>query len=142
MSRREYMADAAATWLGMGTSLQKLSEMRECFGKTAKSDMGGESSDRESDLDPVFDGIAGMADCCLKMARKCVQYAKAEEADELRKAQGMDGDGIRPDQVSSIVGEIPNNVRPIFRAGQKDFSKVGDTVDANLQKIIGVTEDS
>jgi hypothetical protein len=53
---------------------------------------------------------------------------------------GESGDAIRPDGVSSIIGEIPDNLRPIFRSGQRDYMKIADTVDAGLGKVIGITE--
>jgi hypothetical protein len=53
----------------------------------------------------------------------------------------MDGDRIRPDGISSIIGEAPN-LRAIPRAGQRDiFGKASDGMDSQLAKIIGFSED-
>jgi hypothetical protein len=53
------------------------------------------------------------------------------------KAQGMDRfDAIVPDGISGIVGEIPQHIRPVLRAGQREFGKVTDGMDAVLAKTI------
>jgi hypothetical protein len=56
---------------------------------------------------------------------------------KIQKAQGMDRfDAIVPDGISGIVGEIPQHIRPVLRAGQREFGKVTDGMDAVLAKTI------
>jgi hypothetical protein len=104
------------------------------------------SDNRQSDVDPeniasICDDLAdGEEEACQFSLDCCKGMDKIAEGD-LQKAFGMGadpGERLRPDQVSSIIGEMPDNVRPIFRTGQRDFQKLSDTVDANLGKVIGI----
>lgn len=81
---------------------------------------------------------AAMVEHASEAARH-LSCCKSTQALELSKASmGGDPDAIRPDGISSIIGEAPA-VTPIFRTGQRQFGKAGD-VDPQLEKILGTDE--
>jgi hypothetical protein len=138
---RDHMTKLAAFHLARGKSYAKLAK---CAGTMMKISNMASGADRESDVDTseVAAELEALSACELDMADWCVSCCKAIDAGDLQKSfMGRDpGDRLRPDQISGIVGEIPADVRPIFRTGQRDFQKLSDTVDPALQKVIGVRE--
>jgi hypothetical protein len=68
-------------------------------------------------------------------------HSKCAAAIKIGKAAGMsDGDAIRPDGISVVVGDAPS-IRPVLRYGQREFGKLSDGIDPELAKTIGISED-
>jgi hypothetical protein len=73
-----------------------------------------------------------------EMASHHLEMCKTATAD-FSKSEGMDRDGIRPDSISLLAPEIPQHIRAVPRAGQREIGKAID-VDASLAKVIGTDE--
>jgi hypothetical protein len=71
---------------------------------------------------------------CLNMADKCVASAK-----NFKAMGGNDPDARVPMLISAIATENPN-VRPVFRAGMREFGKA--EVPAQFAKIVAVDEET
>jgi hypothetical protein len=107
-------------------------QLAKCFGSMEKAE-GMESA---SDISEAHEGLAEQhielsefhLQCCKTLLDK-VQGGELSKAD-------MDRDLIQPDGISGIIGEVPQNVHPVFRSGQRDFGKATDGVDAVLAKTI------
>ena len=52
----------------------------------------------------------------------------------------VERDAIRPDGVSSVIGEAPS-IRPVLRYGQREFGKTTDGITPELAKAIGISDD-
>jgi hypothetical protein len=97
--------------------------------------MEDDTDDTDDDEDCELTFLkASIAECAV-MAEHHLKCAKVA-TDDLAKSDLDRADDIRPDGISSIVGEVPQNVHPVFRSGQRDFGKATDGVDAVLAKTI------
>jgi hypothetical protein len=81
-----------------------------------------------------------MLDEHANMANDHLECCKALAAEELHKASLMERDAIRPDGVSSVIGEAPS-IRPVLRYGQREFGKTTDGITPELAKAIGISDD-
>jgi hypothetical protein len=73
------------------------------------------------------------------MAENHLSCCKTAQALELSKASAMhDEDGIRPDGVSAVIGDVPPNIRPVFRNGQREFQRA--EVPAELEKLVSLDD--
>jgi hypothetical protein len=73
------------------------------------------------------------------MASYHLSCCKTVQAEELSKAAGMHDDAIRPDGISSVIGNAPN-IHAVFRNGQRQFGLDKTDVDPGLEKVIGIEE--
>jgi hypothetical protein len=46
-----------------------------------------------------------------------------------------------PDLISSVLPDVPQNIRAVPRAGQRELGKVSDGLDSQMVKILGFGED-
>lgn len=110
--------------------------LSKCFGGMKKAE-GSDGPDPESiqeQLDALAEEEESMGDFCLE----CCAGVQKMSAGDLAKAFGMEGDGIVPDGVHIVIGEIPSNVVPVPRFGQRELSRAG--VAEGLEKILGTDE--
>src|SRR5258708_1041763 len=119
MTMREHLRDvhekSAEHHLQMAKGHKTIAK---CFGSMEKA-AGLESAE---DLAAAHEGLAeehiGMGEFHLAC---CKSLDKALVTEDLSKAFGMsDGDAIRPDGISAVIGDVPQHVRAILRAGQKE----------------------
>jgi hypothetical protein len=107
----------------------------------------------ENPTAPVFATIADqydqMSDDWTERAdhhlQCCEDLGKATDADDLTKADLDRFADIRSDGVRGLLPEIPSNVRPVLRTGQRlldELAKVGGAVDPQLVKVLGFDEEN
>ena len=82
--------------------------LEKCFSKMAE---GMDEGPERDNVEKIAAACADLSDC-----HKCA------DADKVAKAMGM-GDALVPDFVSAIIPDAPQSVRPILRAGQRDFGE-------------------
>ena len=133
---REHLRGAhqemAAHHVAMAKTHRRIAEH---FGKS-------EMAEGSKDLASSHDELAGHhTDQAEYHIQCCKSLDKSLDTEDLSKAIGLNSDGLRPDLVSSVIGEVPENLRPVFRNGQRDFavSKVG--AGSVLEKIFAETEE-
>ena len=92
------------------------------------------ATDDESSDGPIFAALAELHEAAqadaVELATHCGEFAKL-----LDKSAGFDDlDALQPTEISAVV---PSNLRPIFRAGQREFSLLDKSDKANetLSKI-------
>src|SRR6266566_5207193 len=72
-----------------------------------------------------------------ELATHCAEFVKI--LDSTRKAMGgFDLDALEPSQVSAVHGDAPpSSLRPVFRAGQREFSLLdkNDRANETISKI-------
>ena len=116
------------------TKAKAFRSLGKCFAKMNKA------SGVESDVDPedlqgqcdvLADEETSMGEFCLEC---CAGIGKASEGDLAKSF--LEFDRIAADNVSGLVGEIPQGVRAVLRAGQRELGKSID-VDPTLTKILG-----
>jgi hypothetical protein len=74
------------------------------------------------------------------MAEDHLSCCKTAQAVELSKASmGTDRDDqIRPDGISVVIGDVPANIRPVFRAGQQQFART--EIPQELEKLVSLDD--
>jgi hypothetical protein len=118
---------------------RKLDELEKAKGGMEENQTGtfGMIADH---FDQMSDDWTDRADFHLQC---CDDLGKATDADDLTKADLDRFSGIRSDGIFGIVPELPQGIRPIPRAGQREvFGKASDGMDAALAKVIGVSEEN
>jgi hypothetical protein len=103
--------------------------LAKCFSNVSKS----ESIESESDISAAHEGLSEQHLSLAEFHLNCCE-------DLMSKAMSMGtdrDDQIRPDGISSIIGDAPN-IRPVPRYGQQQFART--EIPQELEKLVSLDD--